>query len=429
MSEDQAAGHKLGEVLRAAREERGVDLARVERETKIRARYLEALESGDYRDLPGAVYTKGFLRNYGAYLGLDAEYLVDLYRLESSTKGSERVSVQPPPRPITARRGRAFVLTPGAVVAAILTVLVVVFIAYFVREFATFTGTPAVTILDPASDLASYRGQTYLLKGSTEPNATIRVSGAVENPSVLADADGYFEVELRLVPGSNVITLVANDPLTGRDSDPVSRTIVVAGAAASPTPAGGITLTSPTDGAALTGPLEIRGSAAPGVSLTVSATLVAAAEPTFSIVDPRGVEVPLPATPPMPPEPQTVQVGADGRIDATLVLLPGSWEISVAGADGEPTTRRVTVAAADGLLGTLAVTGGISYLEVDEDGVPKQGISGRNANPDTVVDLIAKQGLRIRVGNAGAVTLLINGVDLGTMGGSGAVVEWRIIRL
>ena len=100
---DEPTGHKLGEVLRAAREARGVDLARVERETKIRARYLTALETGDYRDLPGAVYTKGFLRNYGAYLGLDAEYLIDLYRLESSSTLSERVSVQPPPRPITAR--------------------------------------------------------------------------------------------------------------------------------------------------------------------------------------------------------------------------------------------------------------------------------------------------------------------------------------
>jgi len=259
--------------------------------------------------------------------------------------------------------------------------------------------------------------------GPTYEGSTVVAGGLKVGDIVVTDG------QLRLVPGSNVITLVANDPLTGRDSDPVSRTIVVVRAEASPTPTGGITLTAPTDGAALTGPVEIRGSAAPGASLTVSATLVAAAEPTFSIVDPRGVEVPLPDTPPTAPEPQTIEVGGDGRIDVTLALLPGSWEISVAGREGEATTRSITVAAADGLLGALSVTGGISYLEVEEDGVPKQGISGRNANPDTVVDLVAKQGLRIRVGNAGAVTLMINGVDLGTMGGSGAVVEWRIIRL
>jgi hypothetical protein len=61
----------LPERLYAARERKGVALYRAERDTKIRARYLAALERGDYRELPGAVYTKGFLRNYALYLGLE----------------------------------------------------------------------------------------------------------------------------------------------------------------------------------------------------------------------------------------------------------------------------------------------------------------------------------------------------------------------
>ena len=68
---DSAPG--LPERLLAARERKGVDLYRAERDTKIRARYLAALERGDYRELPGAVYTKGFLRNYALYLGLDPD--------------------------------------------------------------------------------------------------------------------------------------------------------------------------------------------------------------------------------------------------------------------------------------------------------------------------------------------------------------------
>ena len=94
--------HKLGEVLRAARESKGVDLPRVERDTKIRTRYLSALERGEYRDLPGAVYTKGFLRNYAHYLGLDPDYLTDLYRLE--THGAAQPVVAAAPRPMRARR-------------------------------------------------------------------------------------------------------------------------------------------------------------------------------------------------------------------------------------------------------------------------------------------------------------------------------------
>src|SRR3954453_3272083 len=72
----------LPERLAAARERKGVDLSRAERDTKIRARYLGALERGDYKDLPGAVYTKGFLRNYALYLGLDPEDVLIQWRQE-----------------------------------------------------------------------------------------------------------------------------------------------------------------------------------------------------------------------------------------------------------------------------------------------------------------------------------------------------------
>ena len=72
----------LPERLYAARERKGVDLYRAERDTKIRARYLAALEHGDYAELPGAVYTKGFLRNYALYLALDPDEVVRQWRHE-----------------------------------------------------------------------------------------------------------------------------------------------------------------------------------------------------------------------------------------------------------------------------------------------------------------------------------------------------------
>ncbi|HWI54257.1 MAG TPA: helix-turn-helix domain-containing protein, partial [Desulfobacteria bacterium] len=61
----------IGESLKNAREQKGISLEQAEDDTKIRKRYLQALEDGEYSIIPGSVYAKGFLRNYANYLGLN----------------------------------------------------------------------------------------------------------------------------------------------------------------------------------------------------------------------------------------------------------------------------------------------------------------------------------------------------------------------
>ncbi|WP_027717543.1 helix-turn-helix domain-containing protein [Desulfovirgula thermocuniculi] len=82
---------EIGSILRQAREARGLTLEQVEEETKIRLRYLAALEEEKFALLPGRFFAKSFLRTYARYLGLDAEALVarfeDLYPPEKEETG------------------------------------------------------------------------------------------------------------------------------------------------------------------------------------------------------------------------------------------------------------------------------------------------------------------------------------------------------
>ncbi len=71
----------IGETLKSAREAKGISLRKAEEDTKIRKKYLQALEEGNYDILPGRVYAKGFLRNYANYLGLDQEEILMEYKL------------------------------------------------------------------------------------------------------------------------------------------------------------------------------------------------------------------------------------------------------------------------------------------------------------------------------------------------------------
>jgi cytoskeletal protein RodZ len=86
---------ELGRLLSEARAAKGVSLAEVEAKTRIRQKYIEALENGSFTDLPRGAVARGFLRTYADYLGLDAEELVQLYAQESGDTESEVPMAEP----------------------------------------------------------------------------------------------------------------------------------------------------------------------------------------------------------------------------------------------------------------------------------------------------------------------------------------------
>src|SRR5438132_13195299 len=70
----------IGDTLRDARMRARIDVSEIEAKTKIRAKYLRALENEEWSLLPGPTFVKSFLRTYAQYLGLDARLLVEEYK-------------------------------------------------------------------------------------------------------------------------------------------------------------------------------------------------------------------------------------------------------------------------------------------------------------------------------------------------------------
>ena len=120
----------IGERLREARIRQGRDITEVEAATKIRAKYLRALENDEFSMLPGTTYVKSFLRTYAEYLGLDAHLLVEEFRAQHEPRGEEEVPSFAPParaRPPQERRmvGPGMAISPGLLLAGgVLAVLV-----------------------------------------------------------------------------------------------------------------------------------------------------------------------------------------------------------------------------------------------------------------------------------------------------------------
>lgn len=92
-----AAGATFGDELRREREIRGISLKEIAEATKVSQRLLDALEKDDYRYLPAPVFTRGFVREYARYLGLDCDEMVTRYIHFTSSLDVPAVTGQPEP--------------------------------------------------------------------------------------------------------------------------------------------------------------------------------------------------------------------------------------------------------------------------------------------------------------------------------------------
>jgi cytoskeletal protein RodZ len=136
---------ELGRRLREAREARGLTPAELEAATKVRQKFILALESGQFDDLPPAIYIRGQLRTLAAFLGLDPGELIALYEQEGPAAvplSAPEILAQPL---VPLRRFDPELLVGIVLLAAVVGVLGWVFRAY-IQPLAEATPTPTATM-------------------------------------------------------------------------------------------------------------------------------------------------------------------------------------------------------------------------------------------------------------------------------------------
>lgn len=184
----------LGEKLKAAREQKGCTFDQVARETNIAARYLEALEREDFSPFPGEPYLLGFLRNYGDYLGLEAQELIAAYR-------TIKIQEQPIPVEQLLKKGPS-VPVPLVAAAAAAVVVAGAGIAFFVLSgnAAPAAAAPSARIpseyalADGALERRLYAGDSVLAaSGSSKFKVVLSSLGKA---ATLSAPSGDLVVEL-----------------------------------------------------------------------------------------------------------------------------------------------------------------------------------------------------------------------------------------
>lgn len=385
---------RLGDALRAQRERMGLTVLQAAEDTRIRDKFLRALESGDYQTLPGTVYTKGFLRNYADYLGLDPDELIAQLQTERGTPDAPR-SFEPM-RPIMRRN---VILTPAVLIPIGVLAAVVLFVAYLYYQFSTFAVPPRIEITEPAGDAIAQSAE-YLIRGRAAPDArvTIRVS---PGPEIISDvrpsADGSFSVRVPLKPGANHVEVQVFDA-AGKQNQ--ATRVIRYEPLAQPSPSAAppqLVVERPAQGSSITNEaVTVAGVTEPGNTVIVSST---------------------------GPGPLTVTVGPDGRFLTSLQLPSGPQRVFVKtlrpGGAEKSETRSVTIAYTAAVV-RVRIDGGEAWIQAEVDG--RLAESGRIFGSGQELSFTGRQVV-LRSGNGGATIVTFNGVDVGRLGGAGQVVE------
>lgn len=192
----------VGQMLKARRQAMRLSLAQVEIDTKIRGKFLTALEAADYASLPNDIYSRGFVQHYANHLGLDGAQVAAAYVEERGGMEAGRTS-----RP-RLERSRRLVFT-GPIVAALAGLVVAGgVLAYLLWQFSALAAAPVLSIDSPTAD-STIRGTVVNVAGRTTPGADV----SINDSPVLTDIDGNFSEKVALQEGVNAIRVVAKSKL------------------------------------------------------------------------------------------------------------------------------------------------------------------------------------------------------------------------
>jgi cytoskeletal protein RodZ len=204
----------FGEELKREREIRGISLKEIADDTKISKRFLEALERNDHRTLPAPVFTRGFVRQYARYLGLNAEDMVNRYNYAAA--GDDRIEksahldrlVQPPTPEVPVRKG---IPPPYArvdrnvyiTIAIVIALALVGWWAYRIKQQRTGEQAEARPVVVASSSAATATPQPAPPPAQPTSNADIlRLTLDVNDDSwITLEADGKTVISDELKAG------------------------------------------------------------------------------------------------------------------------------------------------------------------------------------------------------------------------------------
>ena len=192
----------LGEFLHSARKKLDVSIVEVEEKTKIRAKYLVALEKDDWNILPQDVYVRAFVLSYAKYLGVPVADIEKLLETEFAIHHREPKNQELIYK--NSLKNIKVIVTPRLLAYFALSVFVLSLFGYITLQLASFAGSPALKIITPENNIV-LEADSVDIRGITD-NGTML---SVNNENIPVTNDGSFSLNLKLHQGVNIVKVKA----------------------------------------------------------------------------------------------------------------------------------------------------------------------------------------------------------------------------
>jgi cytoskeletal protein RodZ len=195
VSLDQAS---IGSYIKKIREKRGVNLEDVSRDIKINVEYLEAIEKSDYKKLPKGIYSKIFFKKYIKYLGVRHKNILNDFVREQSRSENFQNNIFFS-RIVDWKNLLSF---PIIIRNLIVFLLVLACFFYLLFYFKNIFAPPSLKLIEP-SENKIVNESSIEIRGWAEDGSELKIN----DRGVLLDEEGYFQENINLKSGLNIIEL------------------------------------------------------------------------------------------------------------------------------------------------------------------------------------------------------------------------------
>jgi len=201
----------VSQILSEERMRQGLSIAAVEKRTKIKRRFLEAIEKGDYKELPSESYAVGFVKNYAKYLDLDDYKIGRTFRREYEEESQKVIPNFSDKKTSIFHR---LIFTPKFI---LFLILIVIISGYLVFQYSAYFFPPSLTVESPV-DNQKIQNNIVQIKGTTDPYATLKIN----DDETYVNLDGSFEKSLYLFSGEREIIIISENRYGKRNVKTIS---------------------------------------------------------------------------------------------------------------------------------------------------------------------------------------------------------------